>query len=73
MLILNFDSTCVCENNKLSKEGIMSFREMAYPVGTSEEVVTRGINQFLSYIYNNENLRCVCSSDDVANRSFLYS
>ena len=43
----------------------MSFREMAYPVGTSEEVLTRGINQFLSYIYNNENLRCVCSSDDV--------
>ena len=37
MLILNFDSSCVCENNKLSKEGIMSFREVAYPVGTSEE------------------------------------
>ena len=40
MLILNFDSSCVCENNKLSKEGIISFREVAYPVGTSEEVIT---------------------------------
>ena len=50
MLILNFNSSCVCENNKLSKEGIMSFREMAYPVGTrSEEVITRGVNFFPAF------------------------
>ena len=37
MLILNFDSSCACKNNKLSKEGIMSSCEVAYPIGTSEK------------------------------------
>ena len=44
ILTLKFNTRSICQSHDLSKKSVMSFRKMAYPIRTSKEVVTIGIN-----------------------------